>query len=352
MMDAALEGALAARGATIGQALGVRVPLCFSELDHEWQAARSSCAVWLAGFRTLIAATGDDRVSFLQGMLSNDVKALAPGDGVRAAFLTQQGKMVADLRVYADTDRMLLDVFTQRAEALAAALSRFIVADDIELATTDSDVPLCGFSGPLAPTVLERLLDRPLAPWRALHHEHYRCASASVRVVAASEIGDQGYLVCGAAENAAALFEAACTAGAVPVGMNALDVLRIEAGVPWYGVDVDEDILVVEAGLEQALSFTKGCYLGQEVVERVTARGHVNKKLSGLLVDGDRIPVPGTTLEAGGREVGRITSAARSPALHRVIALGYVHRDYLTPGTPLSVAGDDVKATVTSLPLV
>jgi folate-binding protein YgfZ len=353
-MDAALERALLARGATLGQILGVRLPLRFTDLDYEWRAARERCAVWAANFRALIAATGEDRVSFLQGMLSNDVKALAAGEGVPAAFLTQQGKIVVDLCVLADQDKIMLDLFAERAEPFMTALGRFIVADDVELVLAAGEQPLCGLSGPSAREVIGRLLDRPPAPWRLLHHEVREFRSTPIRVVAASELGEEGYLVCGPDEIVAPFFEAACEAGAVPAGMEALNVLRVEAGIPWYGADTDEDVLIMEAGLERAISFSKGCYLGQEVVERIAARGHVNKKLCGLLIEGDVPPPPGALLRAGGRDIGRLTSVVRSPGLGRIIALGYVHRDHLTPGTALTVAGGDTEtpAAVSALPFV
>lgn len=349
-----MERAIIARGALLGQALGVRLPLRFTSLENEWRAARERCAVWAANYRALIAATGEDRVSFLHGMLSNDVRALAPGEGVPAALLTQQGKVVADLRALADEDKLLLDLFAERAEPFLKALGRFIVADDVELALATAEQPLCGLSGPSAPEVIGRLLGRQPAPWRLLHHEMHELRSRPVRVVAVPEVGDEGYLICGSPDLAAPLFEAACDAGAVPIGVEVLNVLRVEAGIPWYGADMDEEILILEAGLEHAISFSKGCYLGQEVVERIVARGHVNKKLCGFLIEGDVAPRPGAVLRTNGRDAGRLTSVVRSPGLGRIIALGYARRDHLAPGTVLAVADEtgETMAAVTKLPFV
>jgi len=350
-MNPQLERALLARGATMGTTLGCAVPLRFDGVEFEWRAARERCGVTLASFRALIAATGGDRVTFAQGMLSNDIAALKPGQGVYAAHLNQQGKVVADLRVYVQTDRVLFDVLAARADALTAALERFIIADDVELTRVEEQPPLIALIGPTSHATLERALATSLPSWSQLEHRETRYRDEPLLVIAVSEIGGQGYLLCARPELAAPLFESVCAAGASPLGMEALNVLRVESGVPWYGIDMDEDVLVMEAGLDRAVSFTKGCYLGQEVVERVAARGHVNRKLTGLVIDGNEVPTPGALLHAEGRDVGRVTSAVRSPALGRVVALGYVHRDFLAPGTAVSVQTGNRTAHVTVAPL-
>ena len=170
--------------------------------------------------------------------------------------------------------------------------------------------------------------------------------------VAASEVDGDGVLLCGAPDSAARLFDACVEAGARPLGMQALDILRVEAGVPWPGVDMDESVLIMETGRQAAISFTKGCYLGQEVVERIAARGHVNRHLTGVRLDGDTPPPAGAKLLADGQEVGYVTSAVRSEGLGRVIALAMVHRKHATPGDRLTVDGDGggVAATVAALP--
>jgi folate-binding protein YgfZ len=311
-MDASFERTLQTQGAQFGTVLGVSVPLRFAAAENEYRAARETCAMWAADVRRLITATGEDRVTFLQGMLSNDVKVLRPGEGTYAALLTQQGKIVSDVRVYADADYFLLDVLAERVAPVITALEKFIVADDVELNVSDDEQPLIGLMGPAAAAALEAVMKAPLPEWQALHH--------------------QNLTVAGRAE--------------------VLNVLRVEAGVPWYGIDMDDDVLLMETNLDRAVSFTKGCYLGQEVVERVAARGHVNKKLTGLAIDGDQVPPPATTLRADGRDIGRITSAVRPPALGRIIGLGYVHRDFLTPGTVLRavMAEGEAAAVVTTLP--
>lgn len=324
------------------------------EESLEYRAARDGCAMWRADFRRLVTASGEDRVTFLHGMLSNDVKALRAGGGTYAALLTQQGKIVSDVRVYADDDRLLLDVPADRTDAVKTALEKFIVADDVELTVRDDEHPLVGLTGASSTAVLGRALGTALPPRASLAHRTYAFAGSTLRVVAVDEVDGPGYLVCGLPALADELWPALRNAGAEPIAMATLNILRIEAGVPWYGVDMDEDTLLMETNLDRAVSFTKGCYLGQEVVERVSARGKVNKKLTGVRVEGDTVPAAGTLLRATGRDIGRITSTVRSPALGQVIALAYVHRDFLEPGTTIAVAlpTGEANAEVTNLPFL
>jgi folate-binding protein YgfZ len=159
-----------------------------------------------------------------------------------------------------------------------------------------------------------------------------------VRVAAVTHTGENGYLLFGHPAMASALWEHCRAAGAEPVGMEALNVLRVEAGIPWYGPDFDDSILISEAGLEAAISYRKGCYLGQEVVERVTARGHVQRKLMGLRCEGDIVPPPQAKLLHADKEVGWITSAVHSPACQSIIALGYVRSECWEAGPELQIA--------------
>jgi folate-binding protein YgfZ len=173
------------------------------------------------------------------------------------------------------------------------------------------------------------------------------------------EAGELGYeLFCPAAGGADvwdAVRAAGTPAGLEAVGWQALNVLRVEAGIPWYGIDMDPSRIVLEVGLDDAISTTKGCYLGQEVVERASARGHVNRRLTGLRMDTAVVPPPGATVRSDGRDVGVVTSAVDSPALGRPVALAYIRRELLSPGTRVEVgdpgsAGPVLTAEVTSLP--
>jgi len=344
--DAELE--LVGRGAVLAPFEGVLLPADFGDADREWRAAREGAAMFVAAHRQLIAATGDDRVPFLQGMLSNDVRPLVPGHGLYAAQLDQTGKVITDLRVYAEADRLLLDVVAWRAAAMRERLEKFLVADDVELTPLEDDVPLLQLEGPLATAVAREALGLDVLPGEVLAHARVAFKGAPLRVVVVSEVERSGVLVCGAPASLAPLLDACREAGAVLAGMRALDTFRIEAGIAWPGLDMDETTLIMETGRDAAVSSHKGCYLGQEVVERIAARGHVNRRLSGLLLEGETLPARRTPVLAEGREVGYVTSAARSPLLGRVIALGIIHRKHWDPGERVRVG--DVAASVAALP--
>jgi folate-binding protein YgfZ len=300
---------------------------------------------------------GEDRASFLQGMVSNDVQALRPGEGCAAVLLTEQGRIVADLRVYALETCFLLDVDAHIKEKLIESLSRFIIADDVELEDLSETQTTLALQGPLSSQVLATA-GVAVSLANALQHCEATVAGASIRVVRVDDTGEKGYeLLIPTADSESvwrALLQAGTPLGLRPVGLTALNTLRVEAGIPWYGLDMDEGRIVLEVGMEHAVSFKKGCYLGQEVVERATARGHINRKLSGLIIKGDGSPLPasGDKLFHETQEVGWVTSAVTSPRFGCPIALGYVRREHLTPGTQLRIdrQGIPMIAEVTTLP--
>ena len=347
-MTGDLERVLRARGAVLEPFHGVTLPVHFGDVGREWRAASGGAGAFVADFRSIVAAIGEDRVAFLQGMLSNDVKALAAGQGVYAAFLTQQGKVVADLRVYALADRLLLDVVAWRRAALQEALERYIVADDVELVPSQHEA-LLGLEGPLASAVAGEALGLSELPQVRYGHVRAVFEGAEVLVINTSELDRAGILVCGPPAAAAPLFDALVEAGAQPMGMLALDVLRVESGVPWAGVDMDDSTLIMETGRAAAISFTKGCYLGQEVVERIAARGHVNRQLVGVAFDGATPPARTERLFVDGGEVGQVTSAVRSQALGRPIGLAMMNRKHAAPGGRVAL-DTGVGGTVSALP--
>jgi folate-binding protein YgfZ len=341
----------AAAAAEFVDFLGVRLPGRFGPIEREWRAVRHGAGLLDARNRRILALIGGDRVAFMQGMVTNNVAALTDGTGCRAALLTIQGRLVSDLCVYAAGDRLLLDVPAGRAEAVHAALDRLIIADDVEF-DTDTVQPLVTVEGPGSAALLDRLASFAVGDLSPYQHRAMTIDGIALRCVAIAQSGEMGFRLLGAPETAGALWQRLRVAGATPVGIEALNVLRLEAGIPWHGVDMDEETLVMEVGLDDAISFSKGCYLGQEVVERVAARGHVNRKLCGLVVAGSPIPPANTPLRHDGKEAGHLTSAVLSPALGKIIALGYVHRSAFEVGTVLQaeVGGTPLVLTVTALP--
>lgn len=350
MVGDALEAAEVAAGAVfIGDA---RLPAHFTDVETEWAAARQRCGLLDARFRGVLHVTGSDHEAFLQGMLTNDVLHLDAGRGAYAALLTIQGRIISDLRVLKLDGEMYLDLPVSRVEVVRETLDRYIIADDVEVMPATATVPLVAVEGPEALRVVADLVGAPstLAPFA---HEATSVDGQPVRIAAVTHGGSPGFLFYGAPGVGAGLWERCRRAGAEPVGMDALDVLRLEAGIPWYGRDMDEETLISEVGIESAISYRKGCYLGQEVVERVAARGQVQRKLVGLVCDGAELPATPTSLVDGGKDVGWLTSAAWSPGRREVIALGYVRRDWWEPGTTLSLALPEVRrARVVSLPFV
>jgi len=340
----------ASRGVALTAYHGALAPARFSDPVAEHRTVRTAAGIFDFSFRVKIRVTGQDRAGFLHNMLSNDIKRLAPGQGTYATLLDLKGHIVADLRVYCANDSFLLDTDADLADKLAPALERYIIMDDVALERLI--LGTLSVQGPRAQEVLEAALATHLPALEEFGHVLLDEVSPRARVARASSTGEEGYELWVEADSLVALWESMCrtgqTLGALPAGWEALETLRIEAGIPRYGADFGEDTLPLEAGLLNALSFTKGCYLGQEIVERTRSRGHVNWKLVGLVVESGVAPAPGEKLLAAGREVGEVTSSCVSPTLGKVIALGYLRREASEPGTKLALASG---ATAKVMPL-
>ena len=341
-------------GAVIGAPCGVDVPLSYGDPAAEHRAVRGAVGIVDRSQHGVLEVTGKDRVSFLNGMLTNDIKALGPGRGCAAAFLDARGRVQALLAVLALTDRVLLVVPPGLAAKTLEALERFHFAEQLEIRDASDEFVMLMLAGPATAGVIERLAaaSLPESPWQ---HVETPVAGAPARLVrGGGGTGATEAWFLAARAGGPALFEAILAAGAAPVGLSALDVLRVEAGTPWFGHDVDDSVLLPEMPFEKLVSYTKGCYIGQELVVRVRDRGHVNRLLTGLILDGDVVPRSGARVVVDGREAGRITSAVRSFSLGRPIALVFVRREHATPGTPVGVVDDghDLAARVAALPFV
>jgi folate-binding protein YgfZ len=328
-----------------------------------YDAARTSAVVVDRSGEGRLRLTGADRVTWLQGLVTNDVAALQPGEGCYAAFLTPQGRMIADLRILATREALLLDVPTVARAAVAERFEQFIITEDVVVEDVTARVARLAVHGPQAAAVLAKALDEPMATFAYLtEHGHVdvEFQDAPVVVAGACDLGFPGFDVYCAADRMTDVVARLFAAGAHDITAEAWDTLRIEAGLPLFGVDMDADTIPLEAGIEErAISQTKGCYVGQEVVIRILHRGggRVVRRLVAWRADAqsapDVVPVAGTPLIVEGKEIGRVTSAAWSPSLLRIIGLGYAHRDHTEPGTHLTVAADaPIAATVARAPLV
>jgi folate-binding protein YgfZ len=322
-----------------------------------YDAARRRSALVDRSDRGRIVISGADRASYLQGLLTNDIVALKPGQGCYAAYLTAQGRMIADLHVYELGDVMFVTLAGDVKATVMAKLDQFIFSEDVQLGDVTDTFSQVAVVGPEAARVVAAVLGSVSADTlRALtEHGGMRAgwAGGAAIVTRVSDTGEPGYDLFVDRAQVGALTSALASAGAVAIDEATADAIRIEAGVPLFHRDMDEETIPLEAGIEsRAISFSKGCYVGQEVVIRVLHRGHgrVARKLVGLLVDGVQAPPRGAVIGGGGKEIGEVTSSTVSPALQRPIALGYVRREFLEPGTKVTIG--DVGAEVTTLPFV
>jgi folate-binding protein YgfZ len=324
-------------------------------LSPAYAAARQHAAL-LPRDRGLILVSGADRASYLQGLLTNDIAALRAGQGCYAAYLTAQGRMITDLYVYELGDVILLAVPRALKDSVLAKLDQFIFSEDVQLGDVSDTSAALALIGPEAADVAQQVTGIDAAELQLLpeHGNMRRMVNGQpvvvLRVSDTGELGLEFVVARDRAEHLARAFEAS---GAVPADPATADLLRIESGVPLFGRDMDEETIPLEAGIEnRAISFTKGCYVGQEVIIRVLHRGHgrVARKLVGLVFDPEQdVPQPGVALYAADKEIGTLTSSAVSAALGRPIALGYVKRDFTPPGTRVLTA-DGAQADVVALP--
>jgi len=302
-------------------------------VESEYAAARDSAALADLSDRGVLQASGPQRQKFLQAILSNDVLSREPGQGCRAALMTMKGHLLAFMRVLVQKDVVLMEMPADRLKAVEEALVFYRVAAPVRFAARPTTV--LALMGPEARDILARAgCEVPeLAPEA---HVSGTVVGQPVLVARAGDLPAGGYVLHTTPEGAAPVSAALQAAGAVPIGRATVDVLRIEDGRPWFGPDVTEENLLHETGLVPELhSPTKGCYVGQEVIARLEARGgNVNKMMRGL-----RLSAPadaGSTVTSEGKDVGRITTAGISPRLGP-IAMGYVHRSRFEPGTHVEV---------------
>ncbi|HMF96443.1 MAG TPA: glycine cleavage T C-terminal barrel domain-containing protein [Vicinamibacterales bacterium] len=321
-----------------------------------YEAARRRAAFVDRSDRGRIVVSGTERAPYLQGLLTNDM-SLPPGRGCYAAYLTAQGRMIADLYVYELGDVMLVMMDGGVKDAVMTKLDQFIFSEDVQLGDVTGTFAQVAVIGPGAADAVAAVLTGLSAAVLTALPEHGNLrvewsggAAIVTRITDTGEPGFDLYIE----RSQVGLLRSKLAAAEVPeMDDRSAETLRIETGIPRFHRDMDEETIPLEAGIEsRAISFTKGCYVGQEVIIRVLHRGHgrVVRKLVGVVVDSNEAPAPGARIVASGREIGGITSSTISPALQRPIALGYVHRDFIAPGTRVTIEG--VPAEVTTLPFV
>ena len=354
MSDLRLRSYHELSGALFRQEAGWEVPSTYGPLHEEVRAVRQGSGVIDLSDRAKVQITGPDRVSFLDGLLTADVKSLAPRTSAYALLLTDKSKVVGDLRISVEEDRIFLDIDAAEKDAIIAHIQKFLVSDDVTLA----DLRPCGHlevHGPSSASVVSRALGfdaRPMslnAVAAFSPEKGQRGYATHVRT-----LDEDGFVIWAPGASLAPTWSALVRFGASPFGRDAHEVLRIEAGIPRVGADMTLGTLALEVAPEGAISFTKGCYVGQEVVARGTYRGHINRKLMGLVVDGDVPPSRGDAVRRLDQEVGHITSGTWSPTLSRVIALALLRFEDVTPEMTLFIdhGGWDLRARLHPLPFV
>ena len=334
------------------EATAREIPLDYGDAAAEYSAVRQRVGVIDRADRGLIEATGRDRATFLHALLSNEIKALSPGQGCAATLLDIHGKVQVTLLVWILDARIVLVTPPAMAAAAYEQLDKYLFAEKVVLEDISAAQGLLLVAGPEAPALVTRLAGAapPETPWSNLAAT---LDGVDVRLVrGAGETGSLEIWIMTGASAVPRVWDAVVAAGARPVGQSAVETLRIEAGTPRFGRDVDPSVLLPEIPFDALVSQTKGCYPGQEVVVRIRDRGHVNRHLRGLVLDSAEVPEAGAEVWADAAAIGRITSARRSPALGHAIALAFLRRQHADPGTRVEVksGGRPLGATVSDLP--
>lgn len=308
----------------------------------------SGCGVFDLSGHATISLTGSDRVRWLNGMVTNNVRDLAVGHGVYAFLLNPQGHILGDLYAYNRGDSITLDTERTQVEKLLATFDHYIIMDDVEVSDISVKTAGIGLAGPKAGAVLRGAgIDLPsLEP---LQLADLNLGSVSMTIVRGDISAIEWYEIWLAPNDHPALWTQLMKSGGKPVSPATLVLLRIAAGVPRYGQDIRERDLPQETEQARALNFNKGCYVGQEIVERIRSRGAVHRKFTGFDVEGP-LPAPGAKIQSEGRDVGEITSAATLPlpAGERGVALGYIRREIATPGRKFPM--ESTILTIANLP--
>ena len=351
-IDTPLKSEQKKLGATFSEYFGCTLPRDYGDVAREYKFARESVGLLDKNYRAVIAFTGKDRVRYLNAMLTNNIRDLAPGHGNISLLLSPQGRIMAEVETLALEDRLLVVSYAVIRQRLLETFDKFIIMDDVTLEDLTDRTATLALEGPKTSAIVRDLCNLDLDSLGELDHTDAIAkiakengAGIPCRVVKYSrgEIPGADFIVDREHLHAlwTSLLEAAQRLDGGPVGNAALNILRLEAGIPWYGVDFDENQIPHQAALEKThINFSKGCYTGQEIVERVRSRGHIQRQRVMLRFAGDAVPNPGEPLFAsnaeGKTEVGFVTSAAKSPATGAVIGMGYVRHEHSVPGAKLT----------------
>jgi folate-binding protein YgfZ len=337
-------------GSAQGDYRGATAAARFDSPERELAALRNSCGVYDLGYRAKISLTGADRVRWLNGMVTNNIRDLAPERGVYAFLLNPQGHILGDLYAYNRGDSIIVDTDHSQVEKILATFDHYIIMDDVEVANLSDSLTALSIAGPKSPEVLAScgIEVRDLQPLQVFDTA---LEGTPCTIVRGEDLEYPSYELWMPSGDVHKFWAALVAHGATPAGSEALEWRRILSGIPLYGVDIRERDLPQETEQTRALNFSKGCYIGQEIVERIRSRGAVHRKFAAFRAPGPQPIAPGSKIVVNEKEVGEITSAA---VLHiadeeKTVALGYVRREIGTPGREVLIGS--VRATVIATPV-
>lgn len=336
---------------SVGEYRGAVTAARFGDPQTELEALHCSCGVYDLGYRAKISLTGADRVRWLNGMVTNNVRDLQRGRGVYAFLLNPQGHILGDLYAYNLGESIAVETDRSQVEKILATFDHYIIMDDVEVKNLGEEMTTLGIAGPEARKVLAAagIQVREAKPLEVFEAKcTCDCECARCTCVRGEDAEHESYELLLNPNDLKKTWDALVAHGAMPVGSDALELFRIKSGIPRYGVDIRERDLPQETEQARALNFTKGCYIGQEIVERIRSRGAVHRKFTGFVWIGGGTVSPGSKIMVGEKEVGEITSAGRLGEQHPGLALGYIRREFAVPGKEVLIGS--THARVSDLP--
>ena len=338
----------------------------FTDPIAEHHAVRQSVGITDVSYRGRYQLIGEDRAKFLHRIISNDVESLSAGQGTYAMILTHRGKVIADFNVYVLKDMIGIDTAPETTETLFNELDKYIIADDVEISNLTAETGAIAVHGPQSSNLVQSVLGMDdLASLPERHncfHEADALFNYNAVCARTDTTGEIGYTLYTTSEAVVPLWETLMREGerfnVQPIGWNALESLRIEAGIPRYGAELTDAVIPLEAELEHAIDFEKGCYIGQEIVARMKYRGHPNRLLRGIEIDGTSASAEPFEIRHGAlvfnadKEIGWITSATFAPTLGRPIAMAYVRMAVTGAGSRVQIETSEgqVDGTIALLP--
>lgn len=343
-----------AAGTRLADFSGCILPESFSDFQTEYRAGHESVALFDTNWHAVLTLASPDRVRYLNAMVTNNIQGLADGRGVLALLLNPQGHILAELEVYKQPEKLLTLSHASVRERTFSTLDKYIIMDNVDLDDVTEHVGSIAIEGPRAAVIVQQASGIALEDLPEMAIQDAKIERIPCHFLRRSHFGQPGAEFLTRRDRLPSLWKKLLAGvqahGGEPIGMKTLNTLRLEAVVPWFPEDFNDSVIPHEAGLENThVNFSKGCYTGQEIVERVRSRGHVNRRLVRLQfkITG-AAPAPGAKLRAAGAEVGLVTSIAALPVSGLAIGMGYVRRERNAPGNALEYDGGS--ATVDAWP--